>query len=73
MALNGKLQHRHIVASNTRTTLALEPEFWLSLERIAEGNGITWQQWTKEQLGVKPIETGRASWLRLSVLASLAH
>jgi len=49
------------------------PEFWLSLERIAEGDGITWQQWAREQLSVKPTETGRASWLRLSVLASLTH
>lgn len=70
MALFGNLESRHIGRGEDRTTIALEPEFWLEAERHAEAAGMTCREWVQTQLQSKPAEQGRASWLRVALLKS---
>ncbi|MCP4988026.1 MAG: ribbon-helix-helix domain-containing protein [Colwellia sp.] len=49
-----------------KTTIALEPVFWTTIEGIAKPD--TLQTWVTEQLLYKPENTSRASWLRQQVL-----
>ena len=53
-----------------RTTIALEPVFWKTIEGIAKPD--TLQTWVNEQLLYKPDDIGRASWLRQRVLVAIS-
>ena len=58
---------RHIAAPH-RTTVKLENEFWLAIDRLAEKTGRTWSEWAITTLADKPAGTGAASWLRVQCL-----
>ena len=58
---------RHIAAPH-RTTVRLEREFWLAIDRLAEKTGRTWSDWVATELTDKPVATGAASWLRVRCL-----
>lgn len=53
---------------NRRTTVALEPEFWDAIERLAASAGLTWRDWAEIELAGKPKNRGAASWLRVRCL-----
>ena len=58
---------RHIAAPH-RTTVKLESEFWLAIDRLADKTGRTWSEWVATELGGKPVGIGAASWLRVRCL-----
>lgn len=58
---------RHIAAPH-RTTVKLENEFWLAIDRLAEKTGRTWSEWVATELVGKPVGIGAASWLRVRCL-----
>lgn len=48
--------------------MALEPEFWDAIERLAASAGLTWRDWAEIELAGKPKNRGAASWLRVRCL-----
>ncbi len=62
------MKRRHLVCGEIHTTIALEPAFWIAVDRQAEAAGIRWQRWAGDRLAEKPEGPGRASWLRLELL-----
>ena len=58
---------RHIAAPH-RTTVKLENEFWLAIDRLAEKTGRTWSEWVATELVGTPVGIGAASWLRVRCL-----
>lgn len=60
------MERRHIPLLTHRTTISLEPDYWLAIEALSDGN---WRQWATDRLTVKPEGVGRSSWLRRQVLA----
>lgn len=73
MALFGNLECRHIGSGEDRTTVALEPEFWMAVDRHAEAAGMPCREWVQAQLMSRPAGQGRASWLRVELLRAAAH
>jgi len=63
---NAAIQRRHFTVGETRTTIGLEAGFWETLEAQ---RGIEWKQWVGDVLSGIPMGVGRASWLRLHILA----
>ena len=70
MGLFRNMECRHLVCDESRTTIALEPVFWMAIDRHAKTEGKSWKQWAADRLTGKPAETGRASWLRVQALQS---
>lgn len=68
MALFGNLERRHIGRGEKRTSIAIEPQFWLVADKVAQGYGMTWREWSAAQLSKKPQHIGSASWLRVAIL-----
>lgn len=62
------LERRHVLSDACRTTIALEPEFWMAADRQAKARGLDWRQWALVQLDGRPDNYGRASWLRVVIL-----
>lgn len=62
------LERRHMVSNHGRTTIALEPEFWIATDKQAKAKGMNWRQWIIDQLDGRPDSYGRASWLRVAIL-----
>ncbi len=60
------MERRHLPLS-LRTTISLEPDYWLAIEALSGGD---WRRWTTEALMSKPDGKGRSSWLRCRVLNS---
>jgi len=60
------LTRKHI----SKTTIALEPLFWTTIEGIAKPSSI--QQWVTEHLANKPDDTSKASWLRQQTIINLS-
>ena len=58
---------RHIAAPH-RTTIKLEKQFWVAIDRLAEKTGIAWSEWVATELVGKPVGIGAASWLRVRCL-----
>jgi len=54
--------------SPSRTTVALEPEFWAAIEALAQRRGLTWRDWVEIELAGKPEHRGAATWLRVRCL-----
>lgn len=66
MALFRKLECRALMLNGSRTSIAIEPQFWSVAEAISKAQGISWQSWASNQL--KQVEGGRASMLRVAIL-----
>jgi predicted DNA-binding ribbon-helix-helix protein len=58
---------RHLRAPH-RTTIKLEKQFWVAIDRLAEKAGHPWEQWALSMLADKPAGAGAASWLRVQAL-----
>lgn len=68
MALFRKLQCRALMINGSRTSIALEHQFWTAAESISKAQGLSWQSWAAHNL-TKPHTTGsRASVLRVAIL-----
>lgn len=65
MASFGNFERRHLTLDGTRTTLALEGEWWRALDRVSGGD---WQAWALMELARKPEGVGRARWIRTKLL-----
>lgn len=63
-----RIDRRHVMLKQGRTTIALERDFWRAVDIQAEAQGIDWQSWAVAQLRRKPGGYGRASWLRVAIL-----
>jgi len=59
------LIRKHIGYGADRTTVALERTFWEAIDRLGNGDAVSW---TAHQLESRPATVGRASWLRQQVL-----
>ena len=68
MGLFRNLESRHIGRGEDRTTVAMEPEFWLAVDRHAAAAGVTCREWVQAQLKNRPVGQGRASWLRVTII-----
>ena len=68
MALFRNMECRHVGSGKERSTLALEPEFWLAADKQAAAEGVSCREWVQAKLDRKPMGQGRASWLRVSLL-----
>jgi predicted DNA-binding ribbon-helix-helix protein len=55
--------------NGSRTSIAIEPQFWTAAEDISKAQGISWQSWVVNQL--KQAEGGRASMLRVAILEAV--
>ena len=62
------LERRHMGSNHGRTTIALEPEFWIATDKQAKAKGMNWRQWVIDQLDGRPDSYGRAGWLRVAIL-----
>jgi predicted DNA-binding ribbon-helix-helix protein len=71
MALFGNLECRHIGRGDNRTSIAIEPQFWLVADKVAQGYGMTWREWSAAQISKKPQRVGSANWLRVAILEAL--
>ena len=45
MALFRNLQCRALMIDGSRTSIALEPQFWTAADRLSKAQGISWQVW----------------------------
>jgi len=62
------LIRRHIKLGDNRTTLALEPLFWETIDTLSDGEA---NEWIIRQLRDRPATEGMSSWLRQRVLAEV--
>lgn len=69
MALFRKLECRSLMLDSKRTSIALEPAFWVVADRLSAASGVTWRQWTAFKL--LDNHSGRASTLRVAILKEL--
>lgn len=60
-------QLRHIIAPK-RTTIRLEPAFWLAIDGLAAANGTHWRELVRKMLAAKPEGQAATSWLRVCCL-----
>ena len=56
MALFRNLQCRALMINGSRTSIALEPQFWTEADKQSKAQGISWQVWATENLIFKTIE-----------------
>ena len=40
----------------SRTSIALEPQFWTVADKLGKGQGISWQIWAAQNLILKTVE-----------------
>jgi len=66
MALFRKLECRALMLNGSRTSIALEHQFWSAAEALSKAHGISWQLWVSNQL--EQAQGGRASVLRVAIL-----
>lgn len=64
-----KLSKRHIKIDSIRTSIAIENEFWLVLDSLANKSCLSWQEWALNAIK-EQTNKGRASALRVAVLQS---
>lgn len=69
MALFRKLECRALMLNGSRTSIAIEPQFWSAADTLSKAQGISWQSWAVNQL--KQAEGGRASMLRVAILEAI--
>jgi predicted DNA-binding ribbon-helix-helix protein len=52
--------------------MALEPVYWIAIQRLSSGSGLTWKQWTEQQISKAPAGTRNlTSWIRSQVIQEL--
>ena len=61
------LIRKHITLEGNRTSIALEPLFWMQAEAMAKARGINCNEWVSQHLKTNKVG-GRASALRLAIL-----
>ena len=71
MGLFRNLECRHMVIDAKRTSIALEPEFWVAADKLSSAEGIGWHEWALHQLSKVDKSRGRASVLRVAILRAL--
>lgn len=55
-----------------QTSMALEPVYWTAIQRLSSGSGLTWKQWTEQQISKAPAGTRNlTSWVRSQVIQEL--
>ena len=55
-----------------QTSMALEPVYWTAIQRLSSRSGLTWKQWTEEQISKAPAGTRNlTSWIRSQVIQEL--
>ena len=74
MGLFRNLQCRALMVDGSRTSIALEPQFWTAADKLSKTQGISWQAWAAHNLTNPDIIGSRASVLRVAILdAALGH
>lgn len=68
MALFRNLQCRALMIDGSRTSIALEHQFWIAADRLSKAQGISWQVWAAQNLIKPDIKNTRASVLRVAIL-----
>lgn len=71
MALFRNLQCRTLMIDGSRTSIALEHQFWTAAEALSKAQGISWQSWVSNQL--EQAQGGRASVLRVAILEAVSR
>ncbi len=66
MASFCNLESRQLKLGDKRTSIALEPLFWVEIERQASAKSLSWKQWVRNELDAP--HNGRASALRVATL-----
>jgi len=56
MALFRNLQCRALMIDGSRTSIALEPQFWTVADKLGKDQGISWQIWAAQNLILKTVE-----------------
>lgn len=69
MALFRNLETRYINVHGKRTSIALEPAFWLVAEQQASDRSMMLNEWLREAL--RGSQGNRASWVRVAILKGL--
>jgi predicted DNA-binding ribbon-helix-helix protein len=64
------MEKRSMTIAGHRTSVALEPEFWQALERLAVARGRTVSALVAEIDGTRPPDRNLASAIRVAVLAA---
>ena len=68
MGLFRKLECRALMIDGSRTSIALEPQFWTVADKLSEAQSISWQVWASNNLTKTNIAGSRASVLRVAIL-----
>ena len=68
MGLFRKLECRALMLNGSRTSIALEPQFWTAADKLSKAQGISWQVWAAQNLIKPDIKNSRASVLRVAIL-----
>lgn len=69
MALFRNLQCRALMLNGSRTSIALEHQFWAAADTLSKAQGVSWQSWASNQL--EQAQGGRASVLRVAILETV--
>ena len=56
MTLFRNLQCRALMIDGSRTSIALEPQFWTVADKLGKAQGISWQIWAAQNLILKTVE-----------------
>ena len=71
MGLFRRLECRALMLDGSRTSIALEPQFWMAADKLSKAQGVSWQSWVASKL--YQADKARASVLRVAILeAALA-
>ena len=69
MGLFRKLECRALMIDGSRTSIALEPQFWTAADKLSRAQGISWQVWASNK--ITNAQSGRASVLRVAILEAM--
>lgn len=70
MALFRKLECRALMLNGSRTSIALEPQFWMAADKLSKAQSLSWQSWAASKLS--NAHGGRASVLRVAILEAVS-
>ena len=69
MGLFRKLECRALMIDGSRTSIALEPQFWTAADKLSRAQGISWQVWASNK--ITNAQSGRASVLSVAILEAM--
>lgn len=69
MVLFRNLQCRTLMINGSRTSIALEPQFWTVADKLSRARCISWQAWASNKLTRS--QSDRASVLRVAILEGI--